>query len=310
LYIQRRRLCSSKEKIYFEMRRIFDILANKLFGDIASKYEKNFAWLKDELKRANKPVLLKVYLAKSFFITALAYFISALTLTTILTILKASFLVILISFFTIPFLVASITFFGAIRYPKEVSISREKNINSILPFAINHMSAIAISGAPNIALFESIKNFSEYGEIANEAAKIVKKVKVFGQDIRTAIKEVAKYSPSNDFHDLLYAILGTMEKGGDLKSLLKEKADSYLFNYKFRRRKAIQNISTYMTIYVGLIFLSPLILALIFALLATIGGDIVGISFKELFTIMPIAIIILNIFFLLVLNLAQSDVGW
>lgn len=291
------------------MRMHLDSFANRIFGNLALKYEKSFIWLKDDLKKANMPVLLRTYLARSFliaFITYIAVFLLALTTLFLKFNLFIKFSVLLIA----PLLISIISFFLALRYPKEVALNRAKNIYSNLPFAINHMSAIAISGAPSSALFEAIKNFEEYGEIAHEAGKIVKRVKVFGQDIRTAIKEVAKHSPSNDLRDLLYAILSTMEKGGNLKSLLDEKAKSSLFDYKMSIRRTIQNISTFATIYTAMIFAGPLLLALIFAILALIGGDLFGISFNDLFGIMPFIIISLNIFFMLSLNLFQSGVEW
>ncbi|MFB6145661.1 MAG: type II secretion system F family protein [Candidatus Nanohaloarchaea archaeon] len=256
--------------------------ANALYGPTVDKYGEYFEDLKDDMKKANMDILYRTYVSEMFLFSTFAAFIGLLgglvyVISGGLGALDAARFL-----FGIPVALALVVFGSMYVYPGQRASKRKKDIDENLPFALNHLGAIATSGIPPKSMFELLDSFEEYGGISEEAGEISRRVNVFGEDLTTALREMADRSPSDDWSEVLYGIISTVETGGDLKSYLQEKADEALFEYNMDRKKEIEKLSTYASFYTAILIAAPVFLVVILAVMNLLGGQIAGFAIRDL----------------------------
>ena len=131
---------------------------------------------------------------------------------------------------------------------------------------------------------------------------------MFGYDLTTALRNVAKTTPSPKFRELLNGIITTLETGGDLKDYLNEKAKDALSTYKLERKKYVEALATYSDIYTGVLIAAPLLFLVTLAIINMIGGSVLGfdasvLAFMGTFFVIPF----LNVIFVIFLNFIQPE---
>jgi flagellar protein FlaJ len=281
------------------------MLAIKIFGKLVDKYSDYFKILKISLYEADAKILFRTYLSIVFFLTTFVFIISFLTTLAFSIYLGLNILWLILGLIILPSLFSSITFLLYYLYPLTLSKKRKSDIETNLPFALNHMAAIAGSGVPPRVMFKVISIFKEYGEVSKEANKITRNVEVFGMDEITSIKEVASKSPSPFFKDFLQGILTTIQTGGSLNIFLKEEAEKAMFDYRIKRNKYVQQLTIYADFYTALLIAAPLIFVIMLPVLGVMQGELFGLTIEELINLGLISLIMLNIGFLIFLHLTQ-----
>ena len=279
-------------------------MANALFGPTVDKNGEYFDDLRENLKRADMDVLFRTYVSKIFLFTFATLIIGSIMGTTY-SLIEALPITTAVRYSVgIPIALALLVFGVMYLYPSQVARSRQKNIEENLPFAMNHLSAIATSGVPPSSMFELLSKFEEYGDISEEAEKVTRRVNAFGEDISTALREVADHSPSEEWDEIIYGILSTIESGGNLESFLKEKADEQLFEYQIEREKEIERLSTYASFYTAILIAAPVFLVTILSVMNLLGGRIMGFAIRDMMWVgVHIIIPSLNIIFILFLGI-------
>ncbi len=259
-----------------------DAAANALFGPTVDKYNDSFVDLREDLNQADIDVLYRTYVSKIFLYSSFGFVLSASA--GILYSLQSGVdpLLLMRYGFGAPLAISLLVFGSMYMYPSQKASRRKKQIDDNLPFALNHLGAIATSGIPPKSMFELLDTFDEYGAISDEAGEISRRVNVFGEDLTTALREVAEKSPSDDWSEVLYGIISTVETGGDLKSYLQEKADEALFEYNQQREKEIEKLSTYASFYTAILIAAPVFLVVILAVMNLLGGQIAGFAIRDL----------------------------
>ncbi|MBC5793490.1 MAG: type II secretion system F family protein [Nanohaloarchaea archaeon] len=256
--------------------------ANALFGPTVDKYSDSFQDVKQDLKEADMDVLFRTYMSKAFLFSCFAAFVGLLG-GIVFSISSGFSLLTAIRFIVGVPLALALAIFGFMYiYPSQKAKSRKQDIDDNLPFALNHLGAIATSGIPPKSMFELLTTFDEYGGISDEAEEISRRVNVFGEDLTTALKEVAEKSPSEDWSEVLYGIISTVETGGDLESYINEKADEALFDYNMEREKEIEKLSTYASFYTAILIAAPVFLVVVLAVMNLLGGSIAGFAIRDL----------------------------
>ena len=184
-------------------------------------------------------------------------------------------------------------------YPTHKADSRRKSIETNLPFVLTHMGAIAESGVPPYMIFKLLADYEEYGEVSKEMKKLVRNIDTFGIDPLTAIKNLAERTPSNEFKQVLFGIVSATEAGGDVKAYIKISGEQALFNWKIKREKFLQQLSTYSEFYTGILIAAPLFIIALFSVMGmispTLGGfDILTLMRMSIWIVVPM----LNLAFL------------
>ncbi len=283
-------------------------LANALFGNVVDQYGDQFYEIRDHLDQANINVLFRTYVSQMLLASVLAFITGFFAIGAAIFILRPNLFLTAVLILTVPGILAIMVFVGMWFYPSQRASSRATAIENDLPFALNQMSAVASSGIPPSAMFKLLINFEEYDEISREAEKIINKIEIFGEDITTAMREVAQTSPSDEFKEMLYGMLSTIETGGNLEDFLDEQAESALFDYRLRREKKIEQLSTFASFYTALLVAAPLFLIAVLSVMNLIGGDLFGFRIEQLMNLGVYVVIPgLNTLFIIVLSIAVGD---
>ncbi len=296
-------------------------LGVRLFGKYADRYSSNFEPVRKAVSESDMKILFRTYVSLIFFLSSSGFaagFFASLIL--FLAVLKADFFPSILYSLAASAGVAAAVFAMGYLYPISEAGSRKRSIEANMPFAINHMSAIASSGVPPSVMFRLLTGFGDYGSLSDEAEKIVRNIEAFGLDVVTSIKEVSKRTPSPAFKDFLDGMVSVIETGGSLKSFLKAQSDKALFEYRIKREKYLEVLSTYADFYTAIMIMAPLFLIAILAIMSMIGGELMGIQITgsgDFFAgtyrlgIMDLGIYLLipavNIIFILFVHLTQPE---
>lgn len=284
-------------------------MALSLAGWFVESFQDLFKPLNKELPKAGISIPKKVYYAIIVFSSFLAYAISLIAVLLSFLIFKYNPFSFVIYIIFIPLLAAITVFIIGYFYPIQRAASRRARIETNLPFVVAHMGAIVSSGIPPSAVFKLLSKFKEYDVLAEEMERIVTNIEVFGLDPVTAMKEVAKRTPSEKFKQVLLGFASTIESGGSLKVYLKNMSEQTLFHWRMRREKYLQQLSTYAEFYTGILIAAPLFLISLFSIMNMIEPNLGGIGILQLMRLSIYLLIpILNIAFIFFLSTTQVEI--
>jgi flagellar protein FlaJ len=269
------------------------------------KFGSGFVQLRKNIQNSGLGIVPDIYIGRMLYFAILAFGLTVVYSTVVLLILGTGLAAPFLGLFAAVVSGASI-FLLFYTYPSYVLTIRNRSIEANLPFAANHMGALAASGVPPHIMFRMLTDATEYGEIANEARRIVRNVEIFGMDVVSAMRQVAERTPSQQLRSLLLGIVNTITTGGDLRAHLKQAARETLSEYRTKRERYLATLGTYADFYVGVLIAAPLFFVSVLSLLAIIGGEIAGLSIPAVITlgiyvIMPL----LNIIFIMFVHLTQ-----
>jgi archaellum biogenesis protein FlaJ (TadC family) len=123
----------------------------------------------------------------------------------------------------------------------------------------------------------------------------------------TALRKISRASPSSKLRELLDGMATSITSGGALDKFLDKHAETLLFDYKLEREKYTKTSETFMDIYISIVIAAPMILLMLFVIMGSTGalGGFLGLSINALSILVILAIVGLNIAFLVFLQLKQ-----
>lgn len=288
---------------------VYKKVSLKVFGKLADRMVSSFEGLKPHLKGSEIGMFLRTWVSVTLLSVLLSYLLSLGLVFLVNWIFVFQFELFLYTAVFIPILTAALVFVIFYIYPMQKARSVEKNIETDLPFALAHMSAIASSGIPPEFMFKLLIGFREYKAISGQARMIVRNINTFGMSSVAAIKDVAEKTPSSAFKQVLTGMSTTIEKGGDMVRYLNEMANKSLFDYKLKREKYLKTLSTYADIYTALLVAAPLMMLAILGVMSIIGGEVMGMTIGDIISLITWGVLpLLNIVFLLFIHVTYPGV--
>jgi len=274
------------------------------------RFSSYFKPLEEIIRLSNIGILFEVYVGLMIFLSLLGFFLTFFSMFFgSIIFLKLPIIFSLIGSLIVGLSVAFIVLTIFHSYPYRVLSNRKSSIEANLPFAINHMAAIAASGVPPLIIFRLVAEVEEYGKLADEIRLILRNATAFGMDLITAVKQVAERTPSEQFKEFLYSFISTIETGGDLKRFLVEASREAIMDYRLKRERYAQLLSTYADFYTTLLIAGPLFFVSILSIVSMLGGTLMGLPMDLLIQVgVYIFIPLLNFAFILFLHLTQPSV--
>ncbi|MEA3378189.1 MAG: type II secretion system F family protein [Nanoarchaeota archaeon] len=309
LYLRRKKDKEVKDiRVEYQLyeQKAFGRFANRLFGSLSQKLisssPKIFKSLFQSLRMSGLKILSKTYVSMIFLISLLAFML--VSPLAALFFHHPVFTIQLSRGILLGLLASGIAAAIAFFYPNSLAKQKSTAIKNDLPFMIIHMAAVAGSGAKPISMFKTILFSGEYPALRGEVKKIVNYVTLFGYNLSTALKAVAKTTASIRFKDMLDSIIANIESGGDMKDFLEAMADEAMTTYRLERKMAVQSIATYSDIYTAVLIAAPLLFFVTLAIIQTLGGTIAGLSVGTIAKVGTYGVIpALNLGFLVFLNM-------
>jgi len=281
----------------------YAMISNKFFLKYSEKLVPIVSDLNQDLKKANIRFLLSTYLSMAIMSMILSFVVGILIFVIIILINSNNWI-----YFLIPFGLTGLTMTGFYLYPASEADAVQKKISQELPFAAIHMAAIAGSNIEPTKIFKIIAASKEYTNIGKEMKKIIAQVDIYGYDLVTALKNVARQTSNKKLAEMFSGFATNIATGGELKNYIEKKAENYLLDYRLEREEYSKTAGTFMDIYISILIAAPLILMMMFIVMNVAGLGMGGLSITSLLFLSIGGIIIVNIIFLAVLNAKQPNV--
>ncbi len=288
----------------------YKALAAKTFGQIADRHGSLLLQVRPLLRQCGWGISFRNYISIIFLTSSITAIITAGILVMLITtkMLQMNLLVTVFTLIFVPIAIGVVTLFFMLFIPYQTMLSRRRSIETNMPFAVAHMGAIAASGISPSAIFKLLAEFVEYEALNEEFKKIVRNINIFGLDPTSAMREVAKRTPSEEFRRLLFGFVSTIESGGNLKFYLRNAGKQALFTWRMKREKYLQQLSAYAEFYTGLLIAAPLFLIALFSVMNMIQPQIGGFGILQLMNISIYLVVpLLNIGFLMFLQATQVE---
>ncbi|MFH1786202.1 MAG: type II secretion system F family protein [archaeon] len=275
-------------------------LSRRIFGKTAKRHATQYANLKRDIRQANIQMLLEIYLSLALLTSFLIGMVSL--------ILSFPLLYATVGFFAVLFSAICGVFIGVLSYlvfliyPYSRAKRRANDIDRNLPFAMMHAATIASSGVAPASIFRLLAK-TDYGELTVESRKVQHYIDSFGVDLTTAMKRVARSTPSKRFAELLLSLNAVIRSGGNLKAFFYESSESAVTDFKIEQRVISDKLNiiaeTYSVVLIGgplLVFVGLSTMSMVWSQLAGMQIDMV-MKFLVYF-VLPV----LNLIFLIILQ--------
>lgn len=280
-------------------------LANSLFLKVSSRLaaRDELKKLHLGLKKSNMGILFTTYISVSLFTMALSAGIG-IPLGIIFSFFVSSMVskigIILLTPIILPLITGAIFYF----YPYTEQKSAASRIDSELPFVVIHMGSISGSGVEPSEIFRIVSKSKEYKHSRIEIRKLLNQVNIYGYDLVTALKNVARVTPSNKLAELLNGLSTTISSGGDLKTFFEKRAETLLLSYRLERERFSKVAETFMDIYISVVIATPMIL-LMLLIMISVSGFSVGFTVSQLTFGVIGVVALVNVVFLWILGMRQ-----
>jgi len=194
--------------------------------------------------------------------------------------------------------------FGAlVALPYMRSSSREREINMLLADSISFMYALSIGGMNQLEILEAMAKADDtYGEVAMEFRSIVQETEYFDTDYRTAVRNRAMETPSDELSQFLTDMLSIINSGGDMTEFLSNKKDKHMRTAKQQQELTLETLELFGEMYMTL-SLFPLLLIIILVIMSMLGQAQMRLLYATVYLLVPIV----GLGFLVLVSTVKED---
>jgi flagellar protein FlaJ len=210
---------------------------------------------------------------------------------------------ILVAIFIVAAVIGFVAYQFLMMYPGMVAKNRAYKIDLVLPRVIGFMHAMSRSGAGLVELFKELGTRHDTGELRNEARIFIRDVEYLGHDPLTAVRDLARSTPSRRLKEFLEILAPIAETGGDITAYLASKWSEYQEDAKADQGEFITSLELFSELYITLVMLMPLLMLLVFALL----GPLAGYTNTWLYLIAYILIPIMAVAFMVLMSVTLPE---
>ncbi len=157
-------------------------------------------------------------------------------------------------------------------YPAYRADGLKRSLDDELPFTAGYMAILAGAGVPPDMIFRSLAEIDTTLAVSGEAKTIVRDVELFGYDILSALEAASERTPSTKFKELLEGFIAAIHSGGGLTRYLRDRSHQYMKLKRIALRQFSDTLSILAEFYVALLVAGPLILVVMLAVMAMLGG--------------------------------------
>lgn len=245
-------------------------LAYRIFGRWArhSKYVE----LQNEIRKAGWMASAEMYVSTAI-LTSLAASVAIVVAGILFAWIMGSVTILVLAPIII---VAPILGFATYRlfmvYPGMIARHRAYKIDLALPQVVGFMHAMSRSGAGIVEIFKELATRQDVGELRNEAKVFMRDVEYLGQDPLTALRDLARNTPSKRLREFLEVLTPIVQTGGSVTAYFASKWEEYQEDAKADQGKFVSTLELYAELYITAVMLMPLLLLLVFIVIGPLGG--------------------------------------
>jgi flagellar protein FlaJ len=183
---------------------------------------------------------------------------------------------------------------------------RKREINVLLSDSVSFMYALSVGGLNQLEILEAMAKADDtYGEVAKEFQSIVLETEYFDTDYRTAIRNQAMETPSDELSQFLTDMLSIINSGGDMEKFLADQKEKQMRTSKQEQEMVLETLELFGEMFMTL-SLFPLLLIIILVIMSMLGK---AQDFLLLGTVYGLIPLIGAGFLVLVSTVVQDEVG-
>ena len=216
-------------------------------------------------------------------------------------------LIIIVSGLLLGSLGFAIGFGSIVSIPYFRANGRKREINVLLADSVAFMYALAVGGMNQLEILRAMAKADDtYGEVSKEFQSIVLETEYFDTDYRTAVRNQALESPSDELSQFLTDMLSILNSGGNLTDFLEDQKDKQMRTAKQEQKKLLDTMELFGEMYMTL-SLFPLLLIIILVIMSMMGsGDQTTLLYGTVYGLIPL---IGMGFLVLTSTVTQDEVG-
>lgn len=165
---------------------------------------------------------------------------------------------------------------------------RKIKIDTQLPHAIMYMHALS-RGETNIA--EIIRSVAElpnvYGEISNEFSMILRDMELLGMDFMTALRNIQKETPSENFSQFLGNLITLIDNGGDITDFFSMQIENNRVKTKSEHTLFLDMLGMIAEAYVTGFVAGPLFLIIVGVTLGAMKSSMAWLLMGMTYVVLP-----------------------
>jgi flagellar protein FlaJ len=213
-------------------------------------------------------------------------------------------------------IVVSGLFFGSVGFgmgfgsmvarPYLTADARKREINVLLSDSVSFMYALSVGGLNQLEILEAMAKAEDtYGEVAKEFQSIVLETTYFDTDYRTAIRNQALQTPSDELSQFLTDMLSIINSGGDMEQFLEDQKEKQMRTSKQEQQMVLDTLELFGEMFMTL-SLFPLLLIIILVIMSMLGEAQTFLLYGTVYGLIPL---IGGGFLVLVSTVVQDEVG-
>jgi len=245
-------------------------IAMRLFGRWVRG--KHYPGLQRKLGSARMPASADVYKATSMFYSVFVGLTGLLVGFFVALILGLAFPLSLAPTILIGVLFGALSYQLFIYYPAMVASERGRKIDAAMPYASTFMYALGRSGVNVAAILKELSKRPDMGELAKEAKVFLRDTEYLGRDPLTALRNLARSTPSEKFRSFLEVLISIIETGGDTTSYFATKTSEYHDIMREEQKETVTTLEFMAEIYVILVAFAPMLFLTLMIVLQFIQG--------------------------------------
>jgi pilus assembly protein TadC len=267
------------------------LLAYRYLGQRVQRTLPYFKDLGFTMQRAGLKISLQSYVSMTLLLSGFSFVMSFAITSSILIIVRAVAWLALVFAFGIGILFGVLVFSVLYFMPSLLAATRRKRMELELPYVASHMSILAAAGIPPTRMFKLLEDSKTTPEVASDSNEIVRDVEVLGKDIMTALETERDRSPSRVFGDVLEGLVATIRSGGNMKNYLLDATHTIMDLRRIAAKQLIESLGVFAETYISLMIVFPLLIIVMFSVMALIGGGLGGVSVTMMMSLVTYAII-------------------
>ena len=231
--------------------------ANRLFGNVATKFLANVFELKGQLEKAGIKIYSETYISMMFFLAFLTLPVTIISLVLLYftKLIPLIFLVPLPIFIMIVFMIL----------PSMKAQERATALEREMPFASAYITVMASGG---ISPYMSIKRLSKVDllpSMRKEAREIMRDVEIFGIDPLSALQHASVTHPLDTYRDFMSGYASSVITGGDTGHFLENKTHDIFKTRALRMKAAAERLGMLLESFIIVVVLMSLCFYILFS---------------------------------------------
>jgi flagellar protein FlaJ len=267
------------------------LLGFRYLGERLEKYLPYFADIRLNLQRAALKISFQSYVSMMVLMSAISFLAAFAATITTATALGAPILMALLFAFGGSVLCGAFVFGVLYALPSLLATNRRRRMDLELPYVTSHMSILAAAGMPPARMFKLLEDSPTTPQVASEANEVVRDVEILGNDIITAIEAERERSPSKVLAEVLEGLVATIRSGGNMKSYLLDATRAMMDLRRVAAKQLLDSLASFAEVYITLLVVFPLLIIVMFSVMAMIGGGLGGYSVVTMMTLVTYGII-------------------